>query len=178
MIGTTGTAIGRSVLRLIALCLLAQRLPAQASDFNIPPNTILPNYNRVALGQREALEGGALGIVATNTTVAREGLRSPAALTGQAGGLSGVPLKKRATETCRILYAHLGHRVPIIGVGGIFTAADAYERIRAGATLVQLYTALIYEGPGVVSRIVRGMSEYLARDGFSSISEAVGTDGG
>ena len=123
-----------------------------------------------------AIEGGASGLVATNTTVAREGLASPPALTGQAGGLSGAPLKTRATETCTILYAHVGRRVPIVGVGGIFTAADACQRIRAGASLVQLYTALVYEGPGVVPRIVRGVSECLARDGFSSVSEAIGAD--
>lgn len=123
-----------------------------------------------------ALEGGAAGLVATNTTVAREGLASPPELAGQPGGLSGAPLKKRATETCTILYARYGRRVPIIGVGGIFTADDAYERIRAGTSLIQLYTALIYEGPGVISRIVRGLSERVARDGFSTLDEAVGTD--
>ncbi len=123
-----------------------------------------------------ALEGGAAGVIATNTTVAREGLASPPTLTGESGGLSGAPLKTRATETCSILYAHLRHRVPIIGVGGIFTAADAYERIRAGASLVQVYTALIYEGPGLVGRIVRGLSERLAQDGFTNVSEAIGAD--
>jgi dihydroorotate dehydrogenase len=123
-----------------------------------------------------ALEGGAAGILATNTTVARTDLRSggPAAL--QEGGLSGAPLKSRANEICRTLYAHLGGRVPIIGVGGIFTPDDAYERVRSGASLVQLYTALVYEGPGVVARIVRGLGERLTRDGFSHVGEAVGAD--
>jgi dihydroorotate dehydrogenase len=67
-------------------------------------------------------------------------------------------------------------KVPIIGVGGIFTADDAYERIRSGASLVQLYTALIYEGPGVVSRIVRGLAERLERDGFTHMRDAIGTN--
>jgi dihydroorotate dehydrogenase len=67
-------------------------------------------------------------------------------------------------------------RVPIIGVGGIFTSDDAYERVRNGASLVQLYTALIYEGPGVVTRIVRGLGERLTRDGVSHLGEAVGAD--
>jgi dihydroorotate dehydrogenase len=123
-----------------------------------------------------ALEGGAAGIVATNTTVARNGLHAAATLAGEAGGLSGVPLRTAATDACRTLYAHVGRRVPIIGVGGIFTADDAYERIRAGASLVQLYTGLIYEGPGLVSRIVRGLGERLARDGAANISEVIGAD--
>ncbi len=97
-------------------------------------------------------------------------------LASEAGGLSGAPLKAPANTICRRLFLHVGRRVPIVGVGGIFTAEDAYERIRSGATLVQLYTALIYEGPGVVARIVDGLAERLARDGFSSASEAIGVD--
>jgi dihydroorotate dehydrogenase len=123
-----------------------------------------------------ALEGGAAGIIATNTTVSRTGLRAPARVAGEAGGLSGAPLEAMATAACRTLFAHVGRRVPIVGVGGIFTADDAYERIRAGASLVQLYTGLIYEGPGVVARIVRGLGERVARDGVSSISEVIGAD--
>jgi dihydroorotate dehydrogenase len=123
-----------------------------------------------------ALEGGAAGIIATNTTVSRNGLRAPASVAGETGGLSGAPLKTMATDACRTLFAHVGRRVPIVGVGGIFTAGDAYERMRAGASLVQLYTGLIYEGPGIVARIVRGLGERLARDGVSSISEVIGVD--
>jgi dihydroorotate dehydrogenase len=123
-----------------------------------------------------ALEGGAAGVVATNTTVARRALTSAGPLASETGGLSGAPLKTRADSICRLLFSHLGRRVPIIGVGGVLTADDAYERIRSGASLVQLYTALIYEGPGVVRRIVRGLVDRLARDGFSHIGEAVGAD--
>ena len=123
-----------------------------------------------------ALEGGAAGVIATNTTVSRTALSPGAPLASEAGGLSGAPLKTPANTICRLLFAHLGHRVPIIGVGGVFTAADAYERIRSGATLVQLYTALIYEGPGVVRSMVHGVGERLARDGFSSVREAIGID--
>jgi dihydroorotate dehydrogenase len=122
-----------------------------------------------------AVEGGATGVVATNTTIDRSGV-SAAAYAKEAGGLSGAPLKERANGICRELFRHLGRRVPIIGVGGILTADDAYERIRSGAALVQLYTALIYEGPGVVGRLVRGLGERLARDGFSTIAEAIGAD--
>lgn len=123
-----------------------------------------------------SLEGGASGIIATNTTVARDGLASGSSVAAEAGGLSGAPLKEAANDACRALHAHLRGRAPIIGVGGIFTADDAYERIRSGASLVQLYTGLIYEGPGIASRIVRGLSERLARDGFSNVSEAIGAD--
>ena len=123
-----------------------------------------------------AIEGGAAGVIATNTTVTRPPLRAAAARAAEAGGLSGAPLQPLANTICRQLFAHLGPRVPIIGVGGVFTADDAYQRIRSGATLVQLYTALIYEGPGVVRAIVRGLGERLARDGFSNVREAIGVD--
>jgi len=123
-----------------------------------------------------AAEGGAAGIIATNTTVARQGLTSPHRYAGEAGGLSGAPLAAAASEICRRVHAHVGRRLPIVGVGGIFTADDAYARIRAGASLVQLYTALVYEGPGVISRIVQGLGDRLARDGFSHVSEAIGAD--
>jgi dihydroorotate dehydrogenase len=123
-----------------------------------------------------AIEGGAAGVIATNTTVARASLRAAAARAAEAGGLSGAPLRPLANTICRQLFAHLGRRIPIVGVGGVFTADDAYERIRSGATLVQLYTALIYEGPGLVRAIARGLGERLARDGFSNIGEAIGID--
>jgi dihydroorotate dehydrogenase len=122
-----------------------------------------------------ALEGGAKGLVATNTTIGRTGL-TISAHAAEAGGLSGRPLKALANDVCRALYRHAGRTVPIVGVGGIFDADDAYERVRAGASLLQLYTVLIYEGPGVVSRIVRGLSRRLTADGLSHLSEAVGID--
>ena len=122
-----------------------------------------------------ALEGGVKGLVATNTTVGRSGLTS-STHAAEAGGLSGRPLRALANDVCRALYRHVGSTVPIVGVGGIFSAADAYERVRAGASLLQLYTALIYEGPGVVTRIVQGLSRRLAADGFSHLSEVVGID--
>jgi dihydroorotate dehydrogenase len=122
-----------------------------------------------------AVEGGAQGLIATNTTVSRPALadRSRA---GEAGGLSGLPLKSTANGIAKLLFRHLGGRVPIIGVGGIFTAGDAYERIRSGAVLVQVYTGLIYEGPGMVQQLMTGLVERLAKDGFSRLGEAVGVD--
>jgi dihydroorotate dehydrogenase len=123
-----------------------------------------------------ALEGGAAGVIATNTTLARAGLRSGEPLASQAGGLSGNPLRETANNTCKLLFREFGRRTPLIGVGGVFTVDDAYERIRSGASLVQLYTGLVYEGPGAVSRIVHGLAERLERDGFTSVAQAVGTD--
>lgn len=123
-----------------------------------------------------ALEGGAAGVIATNTTLSRDGLQAPDPLTREAGGLSGRPLRLRSNHACRALHRHLQGRVPIIGVGGIFTADDAYERIRSGASLIQVYTALIYEGPALVSRLRRGLAERLERDGFTTIEEAIGID--
>jgi dihydroorotate dehydrogenase len=114
-------------------------------------------------------------LIVGNTTISRPStLRSPAAR--EVGGLSGRPLFPRSTRLLARMALHLGGRVPLIGVGGIATGADAYAKIRAGATAVQLYTAMIYQGPGVVGRLVRELDIFLARDGFSSLGEAVGRD--
>jgi dihydroorotate dehydrogenase len=124
-----------------------------------------------------ALEQGAAGIVATNTTVSRAGLRTaPERVEGMGlGGISGAPLRARALEVVSRIHARTGGAVPIVGVGGISSASDAWERIRAGASLVQIYTAFIYEGPGLVRRINRGLLDLMRRDGFRSVAEAVGT---
>lgn len=119
-------------------------------------------------------ESGVSGIVATNTTVSRPNLRSEHGK--EAGGLSGRPLFSKSTEIIRRIYRLTEGKLPIVGCGGIFSAEDAYEKIRAGASLVQLYTALIYRGPGLVREVNRGLCERLKRDGFSHISQAVGID--
>jgi dihydroorotate dehydrogenase len=111
------------------------------------------------------------GIIATNTTVARDGL---SVVTFEAGGLSGKPLREKATEFVRRIYSSTSGKLPIIGVGGIFTAADAYEKIKAGASLVQVYTGFIYEGPMVAQRINEGLVWLLKKDGLKSVGEAVG----
>jgi dihydroorotate dehydrogenase len=122
-----------------------------------------------------AVAAGVAGIIATNTTLSREGVeRHPRAK--EAGGLSGAPLERRATEVVRRCYARAAGRVPIIGVGGVMSAEDAYAKIRAGATLVQVYTGLIYGGPGFVRGLNAGLARLLARDGFRSVAEAVGAD--
>jgi dihydroorotate dehydrogenase len=106
------------------------------------------------------LARGASGLIAVNTTLAREGLsaRVPPALRDEAGGLSGRPLQERALAVVRRLHQRAGDRLPIVGCGGIFTAGDARRMLDAGASLVQLYTGFIYEGPGVAHHIARGLS--------------------
>jgi len=98
---------------------------------------------------------GIAGIIATNTTISRDGLYAPENLKGEMGGLSGKPLTKRSTEVIRYLSEKSGKSFPIIGVGGIHSAADAKEKLDAGASLVQLYTGFIYEGPGLIKRICK-----------------------
>jgi len=118
------------------------------------------------------------GVIATNTTTSRKGLETPPKKVDALGdgGLSGKPLAQRSTEIIGYLFKKSQGAFPIIGVGGIFSAEDAYKKIRAGASLVQIYTGLIYEGPGVVKKINQGLVELLRKDGFSSISQAVGVD--
>jgi dihydroorotate dehydrogenase len=113
-------------------------------------------------------------LIVSNTTVARPPLRSERA--GETGGLSGAPLKPIALAALRAFRAATGGAVPLIGVGGVASGADAYERIRAGASLVQLYSALVYEGPGLASRITAELKALLQRDGFTNVSEAVGNE--
>jgi len=113
------------------------------------------------------------GIIATNTTLARDGLCS--AQRDQAGGLSGAPLFTRSTLVLAKLSRLTHGTLPLIGVGGIATAADAYEKIRAGASAVQLYTALAYHGLSRVAEIARDLDMLLARDGFTHVADAVGT---
>jgi len=123
-----------------------------------------------------AIEVGASGIIATNTTVARPPAVAAEPFAGEAGGLSGAPLAPLATLALRRCYARARGRIPLVGVGGISDAADAYARIRAGATLVQVYTGFIYGGPLLPRRILSGLAELLARDGFRTPAEAVGAD--
>lgn len=117
------------------------------------------------------------GLVATNTTVTRPDTKESetARVFGESGGLSGAPLRMRATEVIRYLHGQSRGKLPIIGVGGILSAKDAWEKICAGASLVQLYTGLVYEGPGVASSIVSGLQHLVDSSGFKSIPEAVGT---
>lgn len=121
-----------------------------------------------------AVANGVRGIVATNTTISRDGIAEQ--YRDYPGGLSGEPLKERANAVVKTLYRRVGGQVPIIGVGGISSGADALERIRSGATLVQLYTAFIYGGPGLPGRILNEMSADADRVGWRSLLDLVGAD--
>lgn len=120
-----------------------------------------------------ALSSGLSGIIATNTTLSRDGLQSPHK--GEAGGLSGAPLFEKSTRVLARLSQLTDGKLPLIGVGGIATAEQAYQKIRAGASAVQLYTALVYGGLSLVPEIIRGLDALLARDGFATVADAVGT---
>lgn len=120
------------------------------------------------------IESGADGMIATNTTLARDGLAS--SHKGETGGLSGAPLFAPSTAVLARVSALSEGRLTLIGVGGISSAEDAYAKIRAGAHAVQLYTAMVYQGLSLIPRIAKGLADLLERDGFSSVSQAVGTD--
>ena len=122
---------------------------------------------------RVAIEHRIDAIIVANTTVSRPALKSRHA--GEAGGLSGAPLKPLALSALRAFRSASGGQIPLIAVGGIASADDAWDRIRAGASLVQLYTAMVYQGPGIARRIAKGLAQRLAREGFANISEVVGT---
>ena len=113
------------------------------------------------------------GLIISNTTISRpDSLRSRR--TGEAGGLSGRPLFAPSTALLREFYDVLRESVPLIGVGGVFSARDAYEKILSGAALVQLYTAMVYAGPGLPARIIKDLPTFMKADGFITISEAIG----
>jgi dihydroorotate dehydrogenase len=119
---------------------------------------------------------GVDGLIIGNTTVARPAtLKSPDR--NAPGGLSGKPLLAPSTACLAAMYRFTEGRIPIIGCGGIASGADAYAKIRAGASLVQLYSALVFQGPGLVGRIKSELAALLRRDGFSSVADAVGADG-
>ena len=123
---------------------------------------------------RAALDNGISALIVSNTTISRPPLASGDA--GEAGGLSGAPLRQLALDQLRKFRSVAGGALPLIGVGGIATADHAWERIRAGATLVQLYSAMVYRGPGIAREINTGLERLMKRDGFTSIADAVGSE--
>jgi dihydroorotate dehydrogenase len=137
---------------------------------------IAPDLDETALDEiaAVALMGGIDGLIVSNTTIARPPLRSRHYR--ESGGLSGVPLKAPSLKILRGMRQRVGSKLVLIGVGGISSGVDAYAKIRAGATLVQLYTALVYGGPGLVGRIKSELAECLTRDGYDAVAEAVGAD--
>ncbi len=123
-----------------------------------------------------ALRRGVQGLVVSNTTVARPESLTETALAREAGGLSGRPLFGPATKLLAETYLRVGSKVPLIGVGGVDSAEAAWTKIRAGASLVQLYSALVYQGPGLVGAIKRGLLDRLQREGLPNLAAAVGRD--
>jgi dihydroorotate dehydrogenase len=123
---------------------------------------------------RIAIAKGLGALMVSNTTISRPPLKSAHA--GEAGGLSGAPLRELAQQRLRDFRKATGGTVPLVGIGGIASAEDAWARIRAGASLVQLYSAMVYEGPGIARKITRGLETLMQRDGFTSIAEAVGSE--
>ena len=121
-----------------------------------------------------AFSAGLDGLIVSNTTIARPVLKSARAK--ETGGLSGAPLFVPSTRVLKEMRKRLGSKLALVGVGGVASGADAYAKIRAGATLVQLYTALAYEGPGLIGRIKRDLLLCLDRDGFARVSDAIGAD--
>jgi dihydroorotate dehydrogenase len=122
------------------------------------------------------------GVIATNTTIRRDGLKTRIlSETGknieeEAGGISGLPVKERATEVIRFIYQETNGKLPIIGVGGIFTADDAWEKIVAGASLLQVYTGWIYQGPWMIKEVLSGLLARLEEKGLNNLSEAIGLE--
>ncbi len=117
------------------------------------------------------------GIIVTNTTLSREGLASALELSERPGGLSGAPLRARSTEIVGRVARRASGRLVVIGVGGIFTADDAWEKLAAGASLVQVYTGFVYGGPGTARAICRGLLDRMDREGIDRIGEIVGSAG-
>jgi dihydroorotate dehydrogenase len=163
-----------ALAKLIRACStrLAERAPGKALLVKLAPDLEPGPFDEAV---DVAIDAGARGIIATNTTLSRPGLGSnPVAR--QQGGLSGAPLERLSTDCVRRAYARARGRVPIIGAGGVMGADDAWAKIRAGASLVQVYTGLIYGGPSFVRRLNEGLIERMARDGFGTVGEAVGAD--
>jgi dihydroorotate dehydrogenase len=160
--------------RLLRACAarLAERAPGKPLLVKLAPD-LSPEALDEAIDAAAA--AGAAGIIATNTTLSRAGVEaSPRA--AEAGGLSGAPLERRSTEVVRRCYARTGGRLAIVGCGGVMSAEDAYAKIRAGASLVQVYTGFIFGGPSFVARVNAGLARLLERDGFATLAEAVGAD--
>jgi dihydroorotate dehydrogenase len=163
----------------------SSEFPEKSAGLHSEPNQgkpilvkVAPDLSFEALDEILELAGPRelAGIVATNTTLARPETTDPdlGRIYAESGGLSGGPLRERSTEVIRHLYRQSEGKLPIIGVGGILNGADAWEKILAGASLLQIYTGLVYEGPGLVKELIRNLRERLAERNLKNISEAVG----
>jgi len=170
--GLRALQIRDSLAELIGRCLEARGADTTPLLVKVAPDLTDADVEDIAA---VALESGIDGLIVSNTTITRpDTLRSPNR--SEAGGLSGAPLFEASTAMLRRFHGLVGHRMPLIGVGGVASGADAYAKIRAGASLVQLYSSLVYEGPGLVGRIKRELGDLLRRDNFASVQDAVGAD--
>jgi dihydroorotate dehydrogenase len=167
--GLRGLQNKEELTRLLAAVTQARAGEEKPILLKIAPDLDLPALDDIA---QTVTETHIEGVIVSNTTIARPALKGPHA--GESGGLSGKPLFQPSTEILRQMRARLPADKVLIGVGGISSGRDAYEKILAGASLVQLYTALVYQGPGLVAGIKREMLALLARDGFSSLTAAIG----
>lgn len=160
----------RDALDELLAGVMAARGPAGPPVFlKVAPDLEPADIDDIA---RVAVDRQLDALIVSNTTIGRPPLRSPHA--GEAGGLSGAPLRDLALARLRDFRRATGGAIPLIAAGGIASAEDAYARIRAGASLVQLYSALVFEGPGLARRINRDLPALLARDGFATVDEAIG----
>ena len=169
----------RDAMERLVRAALDARARATPAGHTAPPLLVklAPDLDESGLadGAEVALSTGLDGLIMGNTTVSR-----PAGLSDagrhEAGGLSGRPLRELSTQRLAQLYRLTGGQLPLVGAGGVSSGADAYAKIRAGASLVQLYTALVFEGPGLAPRIKHELTGLLRRDGFTSVGDAVGAD--
>lgn len=166
---------GSELDRILTACNEVNSRMAQAAAAN--PKPILVKVSPDLSDEQlktvadSAIAQGCAGIVATNTTTSRP---ADDKIMGQSGGLSGKPLQKRSTEVIHLLYEHTAGNLPIVGVGGISDSESAWEKIAAGASLLQFYSALVFEGPGVSKAINKGLNRKLKAHGYQSLSQAVG----
>jgi len=157
---------------LIALQQRNRELGAKPLLVKVAPDLADEEVNAIA---DTCVQLGIAGIIATNTTVSRDGLRTPDPASFGPGGLSGKPLAARSNQIISRIFQRTGGRLPIIGVGGIFTPEDAFEKVCCGASLLQAYTGFIYGGPGFARDINRGLQRILRERGFKNFDDAVGS---
>jgi len=169
--GLRGLQEGGALEELLSAVRGARRADGPPVFLKVAPDLEQGDPERIV---RAALDHQIDALIVSNTTITRPELRSKRAQ--EQGGLSGAPLKMLALDALRRFHSASGREIPLIGVGGIANADDAWERIRAGASLVQLYSAMVYEGPGIARRIAWGLVRRLKRAGMTNISEAVGVD--
>ena len=173
--GLRSLQAGRELAKIVSRTkqALSEAAPGVPLVVKIAPDLGPADKKQIA---RVVLRHGVDGMIVSNTTVSRPEPVASHPLGGEKGGLSGKPVREASTALIREMYELTGGRVPIVGCGGVSSGLDAYEKIRAGASLVQLYTGLIYQGPVLVPRIKTELAQLLARDGFESVEEAVGAD--